>query len=102
MQGREPGWLQGQSVVPWDGVGDSSGAVAVSSAGECGLEEGEAAWQTSRSCLVMFAWSVHIKGDCRIYGLEGKKVAWAGNPKQGGLVILGCSRWSWTARLGDH
>lgn len=31
----------------------------------------------------MFAWSVHIKGDSRIYGLKGKEVAWAG----GGLDI---------------
>lgn len=37
----------------------------------------------------MFAWSVHIKGDRRIYGLEGKEVAWAGDPKQGGLVSPG-------------
>lgn len=83
LQNQEPGWPQGQSIFPWDLLGDLNGAVAVSSAGECGPEEGEAAWQRSRSCLVMFAWSVHIKGDSRIYGLKGKEVAWAG----GGLEI---------------
>lgn len=41
----------------------------------------------------MFAWSVHIKEGSRIYGLEGKEVAWAGEGLEirnnGGLLAWG-------------
>lgn len=89
----------GTGIFPWAALGNFNGSIAISSAGERGLEQGEVAWQRSRSCLLVFAWSVDIQGTAgsvgsRAKGLDGEV------QNNRGLVARGCKEQSRVAGGG--